>query len=398
VGSTEFVFTIDNIEKFQECCEQQKANKENPNSCEREPNKNEIKLSVKDFYSKYEYGIIGGDDEKCKQVSKSWFSAHINNFHYFVVSKSDFNYFEKKYNEWAEKERIFAKTVELNNAGIEFEKNGDISSAILVYEENIELRYPATHSYERLMILYRKMKDAENEIRVINIAIDVFSKYHNYRDIVAKYKNRLEKLTNTHAYSLILPNEAQPYITIEISLGKKYEQIIKNLPEFDFYNGNTCDFPNRHDEFITNPNQGKSIWNIKEKFKEMINSASSFESSGDLEKASKIYEKIIAEQYWLPTPYDRLIKIYSKAKLKSDEIRVLESSINYFSELRERQKEYVIRLAKKYNKLDFANEYINNGKKIYYYNGACELYNPYPIVEIWKERLQKCNREKSDKI
>ncbi|MDR1584052.1 MAG: hypothetical protein LBS55_12510, partial [Prevotellaceae bacterium] len=121
-----------------------------------------------------------------------------------------------------------------------------------------------------------------------------------------------------------------------------------------------------------------------------------YETIGLLDKAAVIYEQIVAEQYFMPNPYDRLIKIYSKAKLKFDEIRILKYAINHFSELRNRQKGYVIQLATKYGKLDFANEQINNDKKISYYGGAFELYNPYTIISKWKERLDKLYKNERD--
>lgn len=63
----------------------------------------------------------------------------------------------------------------LNNIGIAKEKAGDIDGAIKVYEDNVAHEYAATHSYDRLMVIYRKRKDYCNEIRIINKAIKVFS-------------------------------------------------------------------------------------------------------------------------------------------------------------------------------------------------------------------------------
>lgn len=54
------------------------------------------------------------------------------------------------------------------------EKEGMIDEAIAVYEKSILSKIPATVPYDRLMILYRKKKDYENEIRVIKDAISVF--------------------------------------------------------------------------------------------------------------------------------------------------------------------------------------------------------------------------------
>lgn len=54
------------------------------------------------------------------------------------------------------------------------EKEGMIDEAIAVYEKSILSKIPATAPYDRLMILYRKKKDYDNEIRIIKEAISVF--------------------------------------------------------------------------------------------------------------------------------------------------------------------------------------------------------------------------------
>ena len=83
-------------------------------------------------------------------------------------------------------EKLF-KCAELNNKGMELEKQGKIAEAIAIYEENIKGDcYPAMHSFDRLLVLYRKSKDYENEKRVAEKAIYLFSDN--------KYKERLQKI------------------------------------------------------------------------------------------------------------------------------------------------------------------------------------------------------------
>lgn len=62
----------------------------------------------------------------------------------------------------------------LIHIGQSLEKEGMIEEAIAVYEKSILSKIPATLPYDRLMILYRKKKDYENEIRIIKEAISVF--------------------------------------------------------------------------------------------------------------------------------------------------------------------------------------------------------------------------------
>ena len=68
------------------------------------------------------------------------------------------------------------------------EKEGNIEAAIKKYESNIfDGCYQARHSFDRLIILYRKEKDYNNEIRVIKRAIEVFPGE-------TKYTERLQKI------------------------------------------------------------------------------------------------------------------------------------------------------------------------------------------------------------
>ena len=72
------------------------------------------------------------------------------------------------------------------------EKTGDIDGAIALYEENISDTYPATHSYDRLMVLYRRRKDYYNELRVIESAIEKFTSFNfeRYAKDISRWKER----------------------------------------------------------------------------------------------------------------------------------------------------------------------------------------------------------------
>lgn len=79
-----------------------------------------------------------------------------------------------------------------NNKGIKYEKKGMIKKAIEQYEENVEDGYWGIHPYERLVIIYRRLKLYDDEIRIINEAIKAFSKHGYYRE-VDEFKKRLVK-------------------------------------------------------------------------------------------------------------------------------------------------------------------------------------------------------------
>ena len=151
-------------------------------------------------------------------------------------------------------------------------------------------------------------------------------------------------------------------------------------------------------------------WNEREKllqpvvkiidyFKHLIEEAEIARSKKDYNNEAQIYEQIIAEKYWRTTPYDKLIKLYSRAKLYDEEIRVLKLSIEHFSKLHAKRYEYIMRLADKYNAHDYINKRSsNNHGRIVYSSGwfgDIVLYELFPIIDEWKLRLEKkLNRKK----
>jgi len=109
-------------------------------------------------------------------------------FSYADIPNETMEQVRKNYEKAIETERRLSKCVELNNRGIEYEKTGKQELAIQAYEENVADGYPATHSFDRLMILYRKRKDYDREIAVCKRALDILGKENTDR-----YKRRLEK-------------------------------------------------------------------------------------------------------------------------------------------------------------------------------------------------------------
>lgn len=89
--------------------------------------------------------------------------------------------------------------------GKEYEKNGDIESAIEIYEKLLSRHFEGTFPYNRLCILYHKKNDFLNEERVIKRAISLYTKITNegrdwgahnithFQDRLAKLKKKLEK-------------------------------------------------------------------------------------------------------------------------------------------------------------------------------------------------------------
>lgn len=110
-----------------------------------------------------------------------------------TLSELDARLAERK----AEQQRL-DRCAKMNNRGGELEKKGKIRQAIKVYEANIEGEcYAACHSFDRLMVIYRKAKDYENEIRIIERALTVLCP--RYPDLYSKYQERLMKAQTLQA-------------------------------------------------------------------------------------------------------------------------------------------------------------------------------------------------------
>jgi len=119
-----------------------------------------------------------------------------------------FNFFKKKKSEPKSKTKITNQEnikipndpVERNLQGKELEKAGEIEKAIEFYEKNIEEKFEGNHPYDRLAIIYRKRKEYQEEIRVLNQAISVFEKEKiksKRQDVglkLMKFKERLDKV------------------------------------------------------------------------------------------------------------------------------------------------------------------------------------------------------------
>ncbi|WP_353122987.1 tetratricopeptide repeat protein [Dysgonomonas capnocytophagoides] len=108
------------------------------------------------------------------------------------VSSSEFSAMLKKKNDYDKFSNSLSETANNNNIGIAFEKSGNIDSAIEAYERKLNIAYPALHSYERLMVLYRKEKRYDDEIRVIEKAINDFP-IKSHKVYIDKWKERLSK-------------------------------------------------------------------------------------------------------------------------------------------------------------------------------------------------------------
>lgn len=87
--------------------------------------------------------------------------------------------------------------VDRNLEGKRLEKNGQIDKTIELYEKNVEEGFDGSHPYARLAIIYRKRKQFDDEIRILEKAVSLYENQYkkgiNCQDDLDKFKKRLEK-------------------------------------------------------------------------------------------------------------------------------------------------------------------------------------------------------------
>lgn len=175
--------------------------------------KNELLAGMpKDVFDKMQRAIMDGENS-------------IN------IKKSDYDKILQKSKEYKKRNERIDECAYLNNKGIALEKEGNIQEAINIYEKNIVDEYPAIQSYERLMVLYRKNKDYDNELRVINTAIKAFGKENEarYNNAIKNQKNKkyLEEIQLANETNTGVKNDEGWYIFLPYNIMKYIERLEK---------------------------------------------------------------------------------------------------------------------------------------------------------------------------
>jgi tetratricopeptide (TPR) repeat protein len=82
------------------------------------------------------------------------------------------------------------------------EDGGDLEKAATLYEHAIRQEPFEEHPYNRLMILYRKLKQPKDELRIINKALEVFQLHYDEKAAHFSGKDKLGQLSKALLKSL----------------------------------------------------------------------------------------------------------------------------------------------------------------------------------------------------
>jgi len=316
---------------------------------------------------------------------------------------NDFEKFKKETEELQAHNEAWLKEFQrlgsLTQSGNTLEKEKNFYRAITVYLEAVEFGekssllniYNYALAIERVIILYGKTKQKENLIQFLHQKIEMYPEFRETKNWAVRL-SKLESEGQTKNIPL-KPNDIVPQKANNPTIGKRLNDFKTSLPEFNFY----YDLPSGDETFSYNHKVSIHLFNILREYREAFSTIKSLakiaENEGDYKKAIEAYEKLLIEECEDPEPYERLIKLYSKLKWIIEEKSTIERAIIFFKKLKEVQLAYTLSLAKKYGMENKALEYINQEKKIFYYGGSFELYNPQTNrILKWQSRLQKLNK------
>ena len=326
------------------------------------------KFNYRDMFDSFSYRTIIGkyaDTSYCDKIC------------YRPKSLQEYvDFLEKSYKKF--EEDTYKATVYLDKAK-EHKRNKKYKLAISALEKSITLihnieqtGYPEIHSC--LIDCYAKIKDKENQIRVIKLAIELYDS--------PKFKGMLNRIIGYISDTTL--NKDSYTVVEEYNYGEMYDKHVRQkLPEFCFGKRPV------NWEVFEKADMLPIIRKIDKHFQDTLKQAKDAEMLENYEKAVELYEQLIAEGIYTPTAYERLIVLYSKAKREKDLIRILQNGIKFFENRKSTQAEYIRTLAKKYNAEEKCEKLIEQGKKIRYYCGYIVLYQDYPFVDKWKKRLAK---------
>ena len=253
-------------------------------------------------------------------------------------------------------------------------KANDTEQTKCQYESAVQKGYSLNlEPYNWLLRHYTSKEQWSDAKRVLLLVPAKFSQdalVVEFREVIRQREDKLPKQVNLHRN-----------ITTKDTLANRYKSLIAQLPEFDFYtSGNDAlfseDAPMCHQiEYI--------ISHIENELRK----AKIAEKSKDYITATYIYEELIANGYWKPEPYNRLLYIYDKAGLTNGVKELLVLAISFFENLQKKQKQELLRLADKYKSRAYAEAKINQGKTVAYFDGFFEIYMPFPDIDVWKRIL-----------
>jgi hypothetical protein len=198
-----------------------------------------------------------------------------------------------------------------------------------------------------------------------------------------------------HLYRAAIENLFNDIKRKNKNIGETFHLLQRSLPAFDFYvsKPDTMSRQQYIQPFMSKITAFRQEYNgLIIKCDKLILEAMEASWMGSPEQAMVLYKILIEEKYPFHKPSDMLISLYQKQKDRQNELAELTRAIDFFSDLKAQQREYVLSLAADNNITAKVKGLIDGGQKIMYYADAFTLYDPAPFLDKWKKRLNILNQ------
>lgn len=162
---------------------------------------------------------------------------------------------------------------------------------------------------------------------------------------------------------------------IRYNIGQQRDAFIEQLPPFDLTDEKDYEFSDYVDE-------------VTEKFLD-------YEATQMLEARTAYHEKrykdaaialttLVTVGYWEPEPYYMLMMMYEESG-QSEYLNELRNyAIDFFTKKREKMEQHLRKLGEQQNCPEIAEKYIKEKRKVTYYQGIYDVYDPFPCIKSWK--------------
>jgi len=117
---------------------------------------------------------------------------------------------------------------EILQQAYEAEAEEDFEQAIKLYKEEIKRHPLKDHAYDRLMIIYRKMKRYKDELQVVNKGIKAFEAYFRKKsDKLSSRHKKLARLSMALIKSTGLGERNHEYFPEPLNKWRKRKEVIE---------------------------------------------------------------------------------------------------------------------------------------------------------------------------
>ena len=125
------------------------------------------------------------------------------------------------------------KVEERNKAAGEAETAGNLEKAASLYEENVKLGVDDQHTYDRLMIIYRKLRQYAKELTVIKKGIEVFHEKNTrpLKEFISERKNKSQVVRLSNAFmkdtGLVDKKGKEKYFAPPVNKWMKRQEVVQ---------------------------------------------------------------------------------------------------------------------------------------------------------------------------